>query len=409
MTVIDTTEPGSAAGTAADAEETGYAELAARFAPVFARIAEGALGRDLARELPFEAVRWLNEERFGALRVPVSHGGFGASLETLVRLLVDLAAADPNVAHLYRSHIGFVEALRWESAQVQERWYGRAAAGETVGNASTEKGGNALGSVATRLVLDDDGYRLDGEKFYSTGTIFAEWTMVTAGLDSGEDRHFAIVRTGQPGVEILDDWDGFGQKLTGTGTTRFHGARVEAGDVFPRRLEATHQSAVFQLVLLSVLAGIARASRDEAASIVRSRTRTFNTGSGALFREDPLILQIVGKIGAKAFAAEAAVVAAAREIDAALQERDFVRANVAVDNAQVVVPELALAAAQQLFEATGASSVSTAKGLDRHWRNAQTVATHNPAAFKARQLGDHLVNGVAPVGLNAIGEARRTD
>jgi alkylation response protein AidB-like acyl-CoA dehydrogenase len=233
--------------------------------------------------------------------------------------------------------------------------------------------------------------------------------MVTAGLDSGEDRHIAIVGTAQPGVEILDDWDGFGQKLTGTGTTRFRGARVEEGDVFPRRVEATHQSAVFQLVLLSVLAGIARAARDEAASIVRSRTRTFNTGSGALFREDPLILQIVGKIGAKAFAAEAAVVAAAREIDAALPERDFVRANVAADNAQVVVPELALAAAQQLFEATGASSVSTAKGLDRHWRNAQTVATHNPAAFKARQLGDHLVNGIAPVGLNAIGEARRTD
>ena len=109
MTVIDTTEAGRAA-------ETEYAELSARFGPVFERIAEGALGRDLARELPFEPVRWLNAERFGALRVPVSHGGFGASIETLVRLLVDLAAADPNVAHLYRAHVGFVETRRWESA-----------------------------------------------------------------------------------------------------------------------------------------------------------------------------------------------------------------------------------------------------------------------------------------------------
>ena len=162
-------------------------------------------------------------------------------------------------------------------------------------------------------------------------------------------------------------------------------------------------------MLLSVLAGIARAARDEAASIVRRRTRTFNTGSGALFREDPLILQIVGRIGAKAFAAEAAVVAAAAaKSTRRCEERDFVRAQRRrLDNAQVVVPELALAAAQQLFEATGASSASTAKGLDRHWRNAQTVATHNPAAFKARAARGLPGQRDPPEGLNAIGEARQ--
>ena len=54
----------------------------------------------------------------------------------------------------------------------------------------------------------------------------------------------------------------------------------------------------------------------------------------------------------------------------------------------------------------GASATSTAKGLDRHWRNAQTVATHNPIAFRARALGDYLINGTLPEGLNAIGDAR---
>ncbi|MFC6257272.1 acyl-CoA dehydrogenase, partial [Kocuria oceani] len=79
---------------------------------------------------------------------------------------------------------------------------------------------------------------------------------------------------------------------------------------------------------------------------------------------------------------------------------------IAVEHAQVTVPELALGAAQDLFLTVGASATSTAKGLDRHWRNAQTVATHNPIAFRARALGDYLINGTLPEGLNAIGDAR---
>ena len=34
--------------------------------------------------------------------------------------------------------------------------------------------------------------------------------------------------------------------------------------------------------------------------------------------------------------------------------------------------------------------------LDRHWRNARTVASHNPVAFKARIVGDAVVNDAEP-------------
>ena len=83
----------------------------------------------------------------------------------------------------------------------------------------------------------------------------------------------------------------------------------------------------------------------------------------------------------------------------------FTWAELAVEHAQVTVPELALGAAQELFLTGGASATSTAKGLDRHWRNAQTVATHNPIAFRARAIGDFWINGTVPEGLNAIGDA----
>lgn len=406
---------------------SGHDALAALFRPLFAKIAEGALTRELERQLPFEEIRELNAAGFGTLLVPAEHGGPGADIETVTRLLIELAEADSNIAHQYRSHLGFVEALRFQPARIQEVWYPRVLAGATVGNASTEKGGNALGRLNTVLTRAGDGWVLDGRKFYSTGTIFAEYTRVSASLEGEDGRRFATVATDAPGVRVDDDWDGFGQKLTGTGTTVFDAVPVEDAAVMERVVgtpEAVHEAAFFQHVLLAVLAGIARAARRDAAATIASRARTFNTGSGLPFREDPLIQEATGRIAAKAFSAEAIVLQTARALDAGIAATAAAGADasdcadavpealhwseIAVEHAQVTVPELALGAAQDLFLTVGASATSAGKGLDRHWRNAQTVATHNPIAFRARALGDYWINGTLPEGLNAIGDAVRS-
>lgn len=411
--------------TAPPALSDDLAALRAHFAPLLDRIRSGAVEREIDRRLPHEEIRALDEAGFGTLRVPAEHGGPGVSIATLTALLVDLAAADSNVAHQYRSHLGFLESLRFQPAAVQEHWYPRVLAGATVGNASTERGGNRLGTLSTTLTAGADGTtRLNGTKYYSTGTIFADYTRVSAALEGQDGRRFAVIATDAPGVRIEDDWDGFGQKLTGTGTTVLEDVEVESLAVLerePRGLEATHEAAFFQHVLLAVLAGIARAACDDAAALVASRARTFNTGSGVPFREDPLILEAVGRIAAKAHSAEAIVERTARALDAGIAAatdpasgdpatgasglRGVDRAELEVEQAQISVPELALGAAQDLFLTVGASATSRTKAYDRHWRNAQTVATHNPIAFRARAIGDHLVNGTVPEGLNAIGDA----
>jgi len=73
------------------------AQLAAAFRPIFARIADGAVSRELSRTLPVEPIRWLKEAGFGTLRIPKEKGGWGASLPQLVTLLAELAAADSNI------------------------------------------------------------------------------------------------------------------------------------------------------------------------------------------------------------------------------------------------------------------------------------------------------------------------
>jgi alkylation response protein AidB-like acyl-CoA dehydrogenase len=415
-----TAQQNTARPTAADLDS-----LRARFRPLFDEIAEGAVDRELTRDLPYDAVRSLEALGFARLRVPQEFGGAGVSIETLTHLLIDLAEADSNVAHLYRSHFGFAEGIRFQDRAAQEYWYGRLAQGHTVGNASTERGGNALGTLTTTLTATPGGYRLNGTKYYTTGSIFSTHTRVSATLEGSEELRFVVVPIDAPGVRIDDDWDGFGQKLTGSGTGIFVDVDVDPQSVLTPILgssEIIHEVAFVQHYLLVVEAGIAKAALRDASREVARRTRTFNTGSGALFREDPLILEAVGRIAAKAYAAEAIVLQSARALDAGLNAAEEIRgdddvslnafpavpeiqsAEVAVEHAQITVPDLAIAAAQELFQTLGASATATGKALDRHWRNAQTVAAHNPISFKARAIGDYWVNGVSPEGFTAIGD-----
>jgi alkylation response protein AidB-like acyl-CoA dehydrogenase len=116
---------------------------------------------------------------------------------------------------------------------------------------------------------------------------------------------------------------------------------------------------------------------------------------------------VIGQVSADAFAAEAALASSARSLDRIVAGRlagddeharqRLVDAEVAVTQAQLVIIAAALQATTTIFDALGASGVSEEWSLDRHWRNARTLASHNPRVYKARILGDWLINGKDPV------------
>ena len=118
------------------------------------------------------------------------------------------------------------------------------------------------------------------------------------------------------------------------------------------------------------------------------------------------IQQVVGEISALTYAAEATAIrasfAAQRAYDAhwsgdaAREKQANIEAELESAQGQVVVSDLVLRASSQLFNALGASAASSSKALDRHWRNARTVASHNPLVYKARIIGDWHINGTEP-------------
>ena len=396
-----------------------YASLAGRFRPIFVRIAAGASAREQDHQLPYEQIKELTAAGFGALRVPVADGGLGASLPQLFRLLTELAAADSNIAQALRGHFAFVEDRLVASGEQRDRWLARFVNGEIVGNSWTEVGTVTVGDVITRVRPAANGQPGDlvvnGTKYYSTGSIFADWIDTFAQIGDTGKNVIAVVNAHQPGVTHSDDWNGFGQRTTGSGTSTFVDAVVAEENVIDFDTRFKYQTAFYQAVLLAVLAGTIKAAERDIAAEVKARTRIFSHGNAQSFASDPQILQVVGEVSAQAFAAEAILDKAAWALqgayegaflgDLAEEERLNDLAELETAQAQVVLVALATRATSDIFDALAASGVSTSKNLDRHWRNARTAASHNPWVFKARIVGDYVVNGTPPNRIWSIGAA----
>jgi len=397
MTIAET-----AAAPVADAELLGI------FQPVFDRIREGAISREQDRRLPYEEIGWLRAAGFGRLRVPRGDGGLGATVQQLVLLLIRLGAADSNIPQALRGHVGFVEyVLAHPDQEFRAFWSAQLAGGALVGNAESERTGT-FSEQATRVTEENGRLLLNGTKYYTTGSIFADWILVGAASSGpgGPGLVTVQVRTDAAGVDIVDDWDGFGQRLTGSGTTEFHNVEVDRRFLHTRSLDSftqTVQHAVYQLVHLAALAGIAEAALAEISGFVRTRSRNlFNPAVAPA--QDPVSLQVVGETFGAVETVKAAVLAAASTVGRTSRaqlagtavDSDFAAAEAHVFGVQATVIDLVLRAVSRVFEVGGASATAADRRLDRLWRNARTIASHNPAIYRQQAVGDYVLNGVAP-------------
>lgn len=390
--------------TAATAPD--YETLAARFRPIFARIAGSAVAREQTRSLPFAEVAELRAAGFPTLRIPIAYGGLGATLPQLFRLLLELAEADSNLSHLFRGHFSFLEGrLNLADKPAQELWFKRVAAGAVIGYAMAERTAHTGGDC--KLLKEGDAYLIDGTKYYSTGTIYADW--IVAAVREGEERISVAVPVDSPGVERIDDWDGFGQRLTGSGTTHFRRVPVPPENII-RRFSASenfthsYQKSFLQLILLTSIVGAARAALREGIGFVKPRTRAFGIPGVSSPKDDPLVHRVVGQVSSLVFASQSLVETIARELEELYQkaiegtatDTDYIATEIKTFQAQQIVIPQSLDAVTKIFEVGGASATSETRRLDRHWRNIRTAGSHNPLIHRESAIGAYLLNGTIP-------------
>ena len=380
--------------------------LLARIPDLAAEIVKEAARRDLERELPHEAFKLFKEVGLGALRIPVALGGPGGSVVDYIDMIMAIGAADSNVAHALRSHFNFTEALLLNPNSALDRTQlSRVLAGKLFGGAHTEQGTKRPGDVTARLTKSGESYRLNGRKWYATGTAFADFASFSAKND--EDQLVGVLLpVDRKGITILDDWDGMGQRLTASGGVLLEDVEVLPHEISTRGLNTLigrHTSTLRQLHLAASMAGAVRGVLAEGTDYVRRQARSAAHSAAETASADPFVQKILGEIAAGSFAVDTLIRESARALDRTAAafagdnpqelEAALIESALTTARTQIVTSQLALSAATNVFELGGGSATSRHLNLDRHWRNIRTVLNHNPLLHKARVVGDYYING----------------
>jgi SfnB family sulfur acquisition oxidoreductase len=362
-----------------------------------------AARRDQQRKLPWTEIEQFTRSGLGSIAVPREYGGPQVSCVTIADVFAIISAADPALGQIPQNQFGVLQLILATGTERQKRILLQSVLeGWRIGNAGPERGTRDTLELKARITADGNGFVINGQKFYSTGALFAHWVAVKALNEEGR-QVLAFVRRGTPGLRIVDDWSGFGQRTTASGTVLLNNVRVDAELVLDNwRINETPnvQGAFSQLIQAAIDLGIARGAIDDAIDFVRERARPWIEAKVERASDDLYVIADVGKLKIELHAAEALLRKAGQVLDlvnaAPVTEQSAARASIAVAEAKVLTTETALQASEKLFELAGSRATLAEFNLDRHWRNARVHTLHDPVRWKYHAVGDYRLNGTLP-------------
>jgi SfnB family sulfur acquisition oxidoreductase len=347
-----------------DAEALAVAE------EVSAELKKRAVERDRDRILPYEEMELVSDAGLLAITVPKAHCGAEVRAETVARVMAALSRADGSIGQIPQNHFFMLEGLRLEGSEEQKRFfYERVLAGERLGNALSETGTKTAHDHATRLTRDGSIYRLNGRKFYSTGVLFAHWVAVVANDEENVSR-FIFVPRDTDGITIVDDWSGFGQRITGSGTTILKDVPVHPFSILSFSAlfdRPTSMGPFAQIMHAAVEQGIAEAALADAVHFIRTSARPYKDAGVERASDDPYTVATAGELKIRVDASSALLARAGAFVDRAQAEpsvETVAAASVAVAESKIAATEAALLVASKLIELAGSSATLAKHGLD---------------------------------------------
>ena len=364
---------------------------------------EHAAKRDQQRKLPWSLIEAFTQSGLGSLSIPREFGGPQVSYVTLAEVFAIISAADPALGQIPQNQVGILNLILNTATQAQkEQLFGSVLQGWRIGNAGPERGSKNTLDLKARITADGDAFVINGQKFYSTGALFAHWIAVKALNEAGK-QVIAFVQRATPGLRVVDDWSGFGQRTTASGTVLLNNVRVDADLVVDNwRLNESPniQGAVSQLIQAAIDLGIAREAIADTVRFVRERSRPWIDAKVERNSDDPYVIADIGKLSIELHAAEALLRKAGRVLDevsaSPVDAQAAARASIAVAEAKALSTELSLLASEKLFELAGSRATLAEFNLDRHWRNARVHTLHDPVRWKYHAIGAYRLNGTLP-------------
>lgn len=364
--------------------------------------AKEASQRDYQRQLPLREVQQYSASGLWGITIPKQFGGAGVSYKTLAEVVKIISSADSSLGQIAQNHWAFLEHIRLDaSLEQQEFFFAQVLQGKRFGNAFSEKGSKTVADLTTKIAFKDGHAVINGQKFFATGALLAHWIPVVAVSEEGKP-FAALVPQHTSGLTIVNDWSGFGQRTTVSGSVYLNNVQVDLKYIVPIHQafeRPTAAGAISQFIQSAIDAGIARGAIDETIAYVRAHARPWIDSGLEQASQDPYTIANIGELKIKLRAAEAVLALAGEAIDHALlnpTEETVSEATLITAESKVLTTEIALLAANKLFELSGTRSTLSELNLDRHWRNARTHTLHDPVRWKLNIVGNYYLNDVPP-------------
>lgn len=354
-----------------------------------ASLAKTAEGFDRSGEFPRANFDLLARQGLIGLTVEPRLGGAGAGYVDTLRVLGAVAKGEPSTALILFMTYGFHSAPekkdRWPVA-LYERLAREAAAGKGLIGAfrvepelGTPVRGGLPKTVARRTA---DGWRINGEKIYSTGSTGLDWFAVWARTDDPQPLVGTfLVDPKSDGIAIVPEWDHLGMRATVSHKVVFTETLAPAAwavdlrrpeDWAPTPGQANEQSLWNALAIATIYDGVARAARDWLARYLNERVPT---NLGAALATLPRVQEKFGEIEALLQVNRTLIESAARAAD-----EGEVPAAVQANLIKHVANANSIQAVAIGLELTGNPGISRNNPLERHYRDVLCSRIHSPQA-----------------------------
>lgn len=364
---------------------------------------EGRNQRDQQRLLPFAEIDLFSQKGLGGMRIPKQYGGAFVANKTLAHVFRIINKADSSVGQIPQNQIALLNMIEIMGTEEQKQFiYNEILKGKRLANGGPERNTKDTKTLATTLTFENGRYFVDGEKFYSTGSSFAHWLAIKAIHPEGHVV-LTIVDRNAEGVEVIDNWNGFGQRTTSSGTVKLQHVEVDPLLIFDERLlgnQPSYRGAYSQLMQVAIDVGIAEAAFADTLTAVQ-KARPIVDAQVEKASLEHYTLQEVGKSSVLLDAAILLLDEAAEYLDEldqleAVTDEQAAKASILVAEAKVYANDAALHISEKLLELGGSRSSLSQHNLDQHWRNARVHTLHDPIRWKLHALGDYYLNHKLP-------------
>lgn len=342
-------------------------------------VAEAAPEADQTGQFPWTGIRAVHQAGLLESTVATRYGGQGGTLSTAAHILAALGRGDPSVALISAmtifNHLAQATKAHWPEDLYREL-LSQARHRPLLLNAARvepELGSPARGGLpATRARRTADGWAISGRKRFVTGAHGLTHFLVWAHTDEVQSRVGTfIVPNGLTGITIIENWKSLGMRATGSHEVEFTDVVVPTEHVLelvdPSVAQQDNRShAALNLALTAIYLGAAEAAQE---AFIRFAHERVPANLGHSIAKTERFVTLSGEIDL--------LVSGARQIIFGALDGDLGNAEKLI-RARLLAGRQIREAAQMAVRGIGNPGLNADLGLERHFRDIQSVLVHAP-------------------------------